>query len=152
MDRVQSIIEHERAAKEPSAEAGRHMWEAAREICEEVTAGKSQKELAMEIGKSQTHVCWMNKTWKLCSAITPLPDFYDIYYSVEVRGASAGTDYGDRSGNQTDDVHTRVSKLAWLAEAIMPDAGSLTAQERGKLCHAIRTLELALGERGRRAA
>jgi hypothetical protein len=156
MNRVQSIIEHEKAAREPNANAGAHMWAAAREIWEEIQDGKQQKELATEIGKSRTHICWMNKCWEMCGRMPALPDFYDAYYSVEVRGASAGTDYEGRGRDRRpDDIHTWASEVARYASRIADEPAGwplLDAAERGALRHAVRSIERVLSARKGRSA
>lgn len=54
--RVHEIIQHEHQADDLVAEADEHRWEAARLIAEELAQGKSQRQLASEIGKSLRHV------------------------------------------------------------------------------------------------
>lgn len=157
MDRIARIIELESAAAKPEQIASATRWEMSRLYWEEAQAGTSKTDIADKVGKSRPHVSYMVKCWEICGrklmgSLADFPDFQSIYHSEQVRGPSAGTDYGSGE-REPDDVHTRVSKLAALASAIAPDAGSLTAQERGRLRHAIRDLELALArEPGRTAA
>jgi len=157
MDRIARIIELEGEAAKSEKIASAVRWETAKLYWEEAQSGTAKTDIAEKVGKSRPHVSYMVKCWEICGrklmgSLADFPDFQSIYHSEQVRGPSAGTDYGSGE-REPDDVHTRVRKLAALASAITPDAGSLTAQERGRLRHAIRTLELALGNpAGRRAA
>jgi hypothetical protein len=86
-DRVAEIISHERQADDLSAQSDGHRWEAARLISEELPDGKSQRQLAAEIGKHHSHVqrmakCW---TWRLKSP-GETRTFNQVYNSPEVRG------------------------------------------------------------------
>lgn len=96
--RIRSIINHEREAVECTAAAGRmialaekHRWEAARLIVEELDSGKSQAQLAREIGKSQPHVHRMAKCWNLYLKVLPSerPSLNEVYNSPEVRGPAS---------------------------------------------------------------
>lgn len=81
--RVQQIIRLEREADDAQ-------WEAARLIAEELAEGKSQRQLAREIGKSQGHVRFMNRCWTLRGeyySIHPRPSFGEFYNSSFVRAA-----------------------------------------------------------------
>lgn len=63
MNRIEEIVWHEAEAERLDQEADGHRWEAASLIAQELANGKSQRELAAEIGKSQTHVSLMAKVW-----------------------------------------------------------------------------------------
>jgi hypothetical protein len=82
--RVQKIIKLEQGAEW-------NHWEAARLISEELADGKSQRQLANEIGKSHTHVQHMAKAWEWQLKLPPSdrPPFNELYNSPEVRGQSA---------------------------------------------------------------
>ena len=84
LSRVQQIIEHEQRADELAAKAEEHRWEAARLISEELAAGKTQRQLGDEIGKSHEHVRLMSRCWQL-----KLPgderSFNQVYNSDAVR-------------------------------------------------------------------
>src|SRR5690606_33905695 len=58
------IIHHEAEADRLQGEADAHRWEAARLIAEELDGGKSGRQLAREINKTETHVRYMRKTWE----------------------------------------------------------------------------------------
>lgn len=77
---------HEQAADLLSERADEHRWEAARLISEELETGKSQRQLASEIGKSQPHVWRMNQCWKRYFKVSEPPSFNEIYNSDEIRG------------------------------------------------------------------
>jgi hypothetical protein len=62
--RVNEIIHHEAEADRLTAEASEHRWEAARLIVEELVTGKTQRQLAQEIGKSHVHVGAMARVWR----------------------------------------------------------------------------------------
>lgn len=76
--RVQQIIRLERQADDAQ-------WEAARLIAEELAEGKSQRQLAREIGKSQAHVFRMNRCWALRETLG-FHILNEAYHSPEVRG------------------------------------------------------------------
>lgn len=78
--RVQQIIRLEREADDAQ-------WEAARLITEELDSGKSQRQLAREIGKSQTHVRYMAKCWLLRENYSFHSSFSELYNSPEIRAA-----------------------------------------------------------------
>jgi hypothetical protein len=81
IDRVQEIIRLEKNAEV-------NQWEAARLISEELADGKSQRQLAQEIGKSQTHVRYMAKTFEIFGENHGVHGSFDLaYHSPEVRGA-----------------------------------------------------------------
>jgi hypothetical protein len=79
-DRVQEIIRLEKRAESD-------LWDIARLISEELADGKSQRQLAREIGKGQTHVSYMAKTWALFGDHLGDQSFNEVYHSPEVRGA-----------------------------------------------------------------
>lgn len=60
MTHVPEIIELEKRAHSADVDSDRCRWEAARLMVEELDGGMSQRRLAEEIGKSQSHV-------KLCA-------------------------------------------------------------------------------------
>lgn len=80
--RVQQIIRLEREADDAQ-------WEAARLITEELAAGKSQRQLAREIGKSLSHVHYMAKCWKLSVHYSEhsYASFSEFYNSPLIRTA-----------------------------------------------------------------
>lgn len=80
--RVQQIIKLERQADDAQ-------WEAARLIAAELDDGKSQRQLAREIGKTHTHVRYMALAWEWKLKFPPyeLPPFNEVYNSSEVRGS-----------------------------------------------------------------
>lgn len=65
MDNIERIIRLEADADKLQAEADELRWEAARLIAEELDGGKSQRQLAREIGKSQPHVKYMAAVHKI---------------------------------------------------------------------------------------
>ena len=86
MDRVQQIIELEAAADKLNEEYESNRWETARLYSEELAAGKSQRALAAEVGKSKTHVYCMAKCWEVEGERSLKRPFNTVYNSTEVRG------------------------------------------------------------------
>src|SRR5579863_1373665 len=68
-------------------------WKAAELIAAELADGKSQRELAHEIGKSQPHVNRMVRCWRLRDT-HGYQSFGELYHSPEVRGPSAAKQIG----------------------------------------------------------
>jgi hypothetical protein len=60
-------------------------------IAEELDNGKSQRELAREIGKDEKHVRLMRKSWELCGLKSAVerPPFNQVYNSPEVRSGNS---------------------------------------------------------------
>lgn len=106
-DRVQMIIEAEQEADQALQDVDqddqqiadlrerrkknrrRHeenQWLAAELISAELEDGKTQVQLAKEIGKSRAHVQRMAKCWKLHPRVQGRPAFNEVYHSPEVRG------------------------------------------------------------------
>lgn len=79
------IIAHELEADRLQREGDAHRWEAARLIVEELDAGKTQRALAAEIGKSATHVNHMAQTWRVCLGKHERPPWNEAYHSPEIR-------------------------------------------------------------------
>jgi hypothetical protein len=90
--RVQAIKRHEAAAEKLQGQADTHRWMAAKLIAEELADGKSQRDLAAEIGKSKVHVQRMKKLWEVFGPLgdQERPPFNTAYHSAEVRGREAG--------------------------------------------------------------
>lgn len=67
--RIEEIIWCEGQASQVIVDAARDSdqlrWTAARLIAEELTTGKTQRQVAEEIGKSVTHVNFMNQVWRV---------------------------------------------------------------------------------------
>src|SRR5262245_18111411 len=63
-DRITVIIDCEQKADAHLAEADALRWQAAELIAAELADGKTQRQLAEEIGKSQPHVCYMAAVWQ----------------------------------------------------------------------------------------
>ncbi len=89
--RVRQIIAHEQAADALDVAADAHRWEAARLIAEELAAGKSQRQLAAEIGKSQTHVSRMARVWQARESLeTQQPGaFNELYQALAAKPVPA---------------------------------------------------------------
>jgi hypothetical protein len=83
--RVQQIIRLEKEADDAQ-------WEAARLISEELAEGKSQRQLAREIGKSQPHVLYMHRCWRLRDNYSYHSSFSEVYNSPEIRAAGEKPD------------------------------------------------------------
>ena len=79
--RVAKIIECERQADQHAKAADELRWEAAELIASELAEGKTQRQLANEIDKSQRHVGYMNRVWHLALENLVLRDgpFSDAY-------------------------------------------------------------------------
>jgi hypothetical protein len=88
MSNVEKIKKLEAEADKLSAEYESNRWEAARLISEELASGMSQRELARQIGKSDTHVIRMRKCWeaKCNPRVADNRTFNEVYHSTEVRG------------------------------------------------------------------
>jgi hypothetical protein len=105
LDRVSEIIEHESIAEGEEHVTSYHRWAAAELIWQEVTEGKSRRELGREIGKSHTHVRYMFNCWdtvgqKLGLSYDQLPNFNTVYNSPEIRGDIDGDgDTGQKRRN-----------------------------------------------------
>ena len=71
------------------------LWEAARLIWEERQTGRSLREIAEALGYSHMTIQYYARCWELMrkrglvGSGSALPDFRDIYYSAEVRGAQS---------------------------------------------------------------
>lgn len=89
-NRVQQIIDEEKLADEAAASAEEHRWKAAELIHAELSAGKTARGLAREIGKTDTHVRYMKRTWKRKAEFGDNRPFNTIYSSDEVTGAGTG--------------------------------------------------------------
>ncbi len=55
------------------------IWKAAELIAAELADGKTQTQLAKEIGKSQNHVSIMNRVWALYNQVVERPPFAEAY-------------------------------------------------------------------------
>ena len=77
--RVAKIIECERQADQHAKAADELRWEAAELIASELAEGKTQRQLAGEIGKGHTHVCFMARTWNLFGYQVTKPSFAEAY-------------------------------------------------------------------------
>jgi hypothetical protein len=91
MTRVEEIIRLETDADRLARDYEANRWETARLIAAELDDGKTQRQLAAEIGKSQKHVDYMARTWRLSENLgsQDRPTFNDAYHSSEVRGTPA---------------------------------------------------------------
>jgi hypothetical protein len=94
---------------------------AAERIAAELESGKSQRQLAREIGKSQTHVCHMAKAWELYrgESLGNHPSFNEAYHSREVRGTGRGKPRGVASGPKV--VQGSAEPVEHLASPPAPD-------------------------------
>lgn len=106
LSRVDQIIYIEAQADKLEEDVNSLRWQAAELIWQELDSGKSQRQLASEIGKSATHVNHMAKTWRVCLGKHPLPPFNEAYHSPEVRGMpkprAGSSGYGQPSDPGTD--------------------------------------------------
>lgn len=87
--RVAEIIDHERQADQLAAASDAHRWEAARLIAEELDGGKSQRQLAADIGKSQTHVSFMARAWRDYQGNQLRPPFAEAYQALKAKPVPA---------------------------------------------------------------
>lgn len=113
MDRIAEIIDHIKLADRSEATASEHNWAASQLIWEEThdKKGRTQKEIAAAIGKSETHVSFMKKCWKVKVidtgiegfSLRALGSFYDMYNSEQVRGEASGGGGGSgHKGNKRE--------------------------------------------------
>jgi hypothetical protein len=89
MNRVAQIIQTESDADKLLAESDALRWHAAELIAAELADGKSQRQLAREIGKSQAHVSKCAKLWTLYGgdSLENRPAWHDVYRSVSGKSA-----------------------------------------------------------------
>jgi hypothetical protein len=81
----------EAEAQRLSTSADGLRWEAAELIAAELESGKTQRQLAEEIGKSVMHVNYMNKVWAVHHGVQDGSRSFDSYYQ-EVKRATSGVD------------------------------------------------------------
>jgi hypothetical protein len=129
LSRITEIIKHESIADRNDHFTSQHRWAAAQLIWEEIDEGNSRRGLAQEIGKSHTHVRYMYNCWDIVGrkleldgevVHSKLPNFNDVYHSVEVRGdpeSSAEGDGGSRKLREAPD-HTAHGHVMAAASAI----------------------------------
>lgn len=93
LTRVQQIIEDEAAADqldkaiaEQTAERDMRRWRAAENIAAELADGKTQRQLAEEIGKDHRHVGRMAQVWREFGDHGPQERSFDSYYQEVKRG------------------------------------------------------------------
>lgn len=91
MDRVSEIVRLEAAADVKDVEASELRWLAAELIVAELESGKSQRQLAREIGKTQQHVSRVKISWDVVRhlKVSDRPPFNTVYNSSEVRTPKA---------------------------------------------------------------
>ena len=77
--RVAKIIECERQADQHAKAADELRWEAAELIASELADGKTQRQLAAEIGKTHNHARWMARAWQLFGDQVSRPPFSAAY-------------------------------------------------------------------------
>lgn len=122
--RVQQIIEHEAAADELAAASDAHRWEAARLIADELAAGKSQRQLAAEIGKSQTHVSRMARVWEARESLETQPGaFNEAYQALAAKPVPAAIESPETQSEQSP--IERIVRPEQEAESARPEAGAL---------------------------
>jgi len=111
MDRVQQIIQLEADYDKLSAEAEANRWETARLYAEELAAGKSQRGLAREVGKSEGHIRRMRKCWEIGRVLkdADMPKFNTAYNSTEIRGEPKPRPEPEDSGAHDWAVRARAS-------------------------------------------
>lgn len=85
--RIAEIIDHERQADQLAAAADAHRWEAARLIATELASGKTQRQLAAQIGKSQAHVSFMARAWRDYHGNQDRPAFTEVYQALKAAPA-----------------------------------------------------------------
>lgn len=85
--RIAEIIDHERQADQLAAAADAHRWEAARLIAAELAGGKTQRQLAAQIGKSQAHVSFMARAWRDYHGNQDRPAFAEVYQALKAAPA-----------------------------------------------------------------
>lgn len=93
-DRVREIIECERSLEKDG-------YRAAELISAELSDGRSQREVAADIGKSQPHVLYMGRVWEVWGDNPGYqrPPFNEAYHSPEVRGIGQGAHVSRNSGD-----------------------------------------------------
>lgn len=143
MDEIKQIQYHENAAEMPEGQASYHKWWAAKLIAEVVDSGTSQRELGQQLGKSNTHVRYMYRSWNLVGRklyvsgneeMEGMPNFSTVYNSDEVRGRDGEAlipvpevEKAERTGdvgggyteNDIDDDPTAAGMVRAIARAAM---------------------------------
>lgn len=94
LDRVARIKFCETEAQKLYENAEALQWEAAELIATELAEGKTQRELAKEIGKSQMHVSYMSRIWKIKLENPGVQErsFNDLYQEVKGRKTKPETE------------------------------------------------------------
>jgi hypothetical protein len=85
--RIRQIINCEAEAERHTAKANDLRWKAAQLMVEEL-AGKSQTQLAKDIGKSEGHVSFCVKAWRLYHDKDPRPRWQEAYDAAQNRKGS----------------------------------------------------------------
>lgn len=121
MSRVEEIIKAEAEADRLQNETDAWHWLAAELIAAELDEGKSQRQLAREIGKSHQHVSRMVRCWHLkVTNPTQALDFNQVYNSPEVRGEPK--DLQSVYDDPPRMTNTEAAQLIRNAEAAIPDS------------------------------
>lgn len=83
-NRVAEIIDLESRADELESDASALRWQAAERIAAELAEGKTQRQLASEISKSQGHVAKCSKIWLMYGSDSPenRPAWAEAYQGV----------------------------------------------------------------------
>lgn len=170
MNRIARLRELEHLADKPVKQASAERWEAAHIYWIEVEAGRSKRNLALEIGKSAQHVVFMFRCWDIVVArsgiegvdYASLPSFGQVYNSDEVRGRDSGEQTERASGSQgsrrrepryrePDNLQSQAMRMARLADLMngSPKPWTEELDEAGQkaMRRCLRIIQLNLPER-----
>jgi hypothetical protein len=115
--RVVEIIECERQADDHEARADEFRWRAAELIAAELAAGKTQRQLAAEIGKARAHVRHMDRLWERFGHLgaQDRPPFAEAYRQAKLAEAEADETRRRSAVSYQGLVYTPAALIAKLA-------------------------------------
>lgn len=116
--RVIEIIECEKQAEQHEAIADEFRWKAAELIAAELTAGKTQRQLGEEIGKTQQHVSRMNRVWRKFHTLgcEERPAFNEAYQQAKRAEAEADEERRRTAVSYQTTIYSPAEILARLAD------------------------------------
>ncbi len=116
--RVVEIIECEKQAEQHEAIADDFRWKAAELIAAELAAGKTQRQLAAEIGKDHRHIGRMNRVWQRFGDLGPQerPAFNEAYQQAKRAEADADEDRRRTAVAYQTTLYSPAAIIAHLAD------------------------------------
>ncbi len=115
--RVDAIIQCEQQADAHLAEAEALRWQAAELIAAELADGKTQRQLAADIGKSHPHVSYMASVWRRFGNLgyQERPSFNQAYQQAKLAEADADEERRRAAVSYQTAIYSPVAILAQLA-------------------------------------